>query len=72
MMQYLKGGDIMKKLNITKEQFKEKYLNMTNVDLAKEIGVSKPTVQKIANDLGISKGKGYHHRISFNEEGNRV
>lgn len=46
-----------KKIVLTKEQFKEKYLSMSTRALAEELGLCRMTVYKMAKKLGIGNKK---------------
>lgn len=46
-----------KKIILTKEQFKEKYLSMSTRALAEELGLCRMTVYKMAKKLGIGNKK---------------
>lgn len=51
-------------MEITKEELEKKYNAMTNDELCEELGVSKVTLIKYINDLGITpKGKGYNKKL---------
>jgi hypothetical protein len=46
---------------ITREEFEKKYYRMSNVDFAKELGVSAQTIAVYAKKFGIKpKGRGAH------------
>ena len=46
---------------ITKKELQEKYKNMKNTELAKELGISEPTLRKLLKQAGIKmKGSGNH------------
>lgn len=46
---------------ITKKELQEKYNKMKNADLAKELGISEPTLRKLLKQAGIKmKGSGNH------------
>jgi len=52
----------------SKLQLKEKYYNSNSRELAKELGMSLPTLMKILKEFGIpakGKGKGQHKRKSL-------
>ena len=57
-------------MEITKEELERKYNSMTNDELAQELGVSKVTLIKYINELGIKpKGKGYNKKLIINKTG---
>ncbi len=46
-------------MQITREELREKYSSMKNDDLCDELGITRPTLVKYLNDVGIPlKGKG--------------
>lgn len=46
---------------ITKKELQQKYNKMKNTELAKELGISEPTLRKLLKQAGIKmKGSGNH------------
>lgn len=57
------------KLNITKEKFREMYLNKTNKEICDELGISYFILVKFANQLGLKKRAGRpFKRYEFEKE----
>ena len=51
-------------MKITKEELEKKYYSMTNEALAKELGVTKPTLAKYIKNAGIKlKGRGVKNKL---------